>query len=87
MRFESNEIIKLLDCLIGKTEAIGETNADEQIEKNLMTLIDVTNWCIDGVAQSSETRHRLEASMRRVGERAFAALCEWADWLNARSEE
>lgn len=86
-RLDSGEIIKLLDNLIGGTEAVGDSWADEKIEKNLMTLIDVTNWCIDGVAQSSETKNRFELSMRRIGERAFGALLDWKEWLAERSEE
>lgn len=86
-RLDSGEIIKLLENLIGATEAVGDSWADEKIEKNLMTLIDVTNWCIDGVAQSSETKNRTEWSMRRIGERAFGALLDWKEWLAERSED
>ena len=42
--FETGEITKLLDVLIGKTEAVGETNEDKRRLDNLKTLIDVTNW-------------------------------------------
>ena len=86
-KLDSGEIIKLLDNLIGDTEAVGDTWADEKIEKNLKTLIDVANWCIDGVAQSSETKNRAERSMRKIGERAFGALLDWKEWLAERSEE
>jgi hypothetical protein len=86
-KLDSKEIIKVLDNLIGGTEAVGDAWADQKIEKNLMTLIDVANWCIDGVAQSSETKDRTEWSMRRIGERAFGALLDWKKWLTERSEE
>lgn len=86
-RLNSGEIIKLLDNLIGSTEAVGDSWADEKIEENLVTLIDVANWCIDGVAQSSETKNRSELSMRRIGERAFCTLLDWKEWLTKRSEE
>lgn len=75
------EIIKLLEILIGQTETIGDSAVDDKIESNLKTLIDVANWCMDGVSQSASTRHRPEYSMRKVGERAFSALCEWEEWL------
>ena len=78
------EIIKLLEILIGNTEAVGDSAADDEIESNLKTLIDIANWCMDGVSQSASTRHRPEYSMRKVGERAFSALCEWEEWLNER---
>lgn len=83
-RMNEHEIIKLLDNLIGPVEAYGDSAVDEKILKNLKTLIDVTNWCIDGVAQASETRHRPEYSMRAVGETAFSAMCEWQLWLTER---
>lgn len=81
---DSKEIIKLLEILIGGTEAVGDSSVDGKVEKNLMKLIDITNWCLDGVAQSSETRHRFEHSMRNIGERAFSAMDEWKTWLQER---
>lgn len=81
MKLNSNEVIKLLESLIGDTEAVGDTWADEKIEENLKTLIDVTNWCLDSVFQSSATCGRIEDSMRRVGCRAKSALFEWEQWL------
>ena len=78
------EIIKLLEILIGNTEAVGDSAVDDKIDSNLKTLIDIANWCMDGVSQSASTRHRPEYSMRKVGERAFSALCEWEEWLKER---
>ncbi len=82
----ASEIIKLLDILIGGTEAVGDSATDKKVEENLMKLIDVTNWCIDGIAQSAETRHKPEYSMREIGERAFSALDEIRNWLQERIE-
>ena len=56
--FEAKEITKLLDMLIGKVEAVGETNEDERRLDNLKTLIDVTNWCLD-TAESNIVWQRL----------------------------
>ena len=86
-KLNDQEIIKLLDNLIGPIEAYGDSSTDEKVLQNLKTLIDVTNWCLDGVAQASETRHRLEYSMRNVGETAFSAMCEWREWLTERMNE
>lgn len=83
-RMKPDEIIKLLDILIGNTEAVGDSASDDIAEANLKTLIDITNWCLGGVSQSAYTNHRPEYSMKRNGERAFAALCEWKDWLEER---
>lgn len=78
----SAEIIKLLDILIGRVEATGNEFTDGQIEKNLMKLIDVVNDCLDSVMFAAETRHNLEDDPRRIGERAFAAMAEWNEWLS-----
>lgn len=78
---KSEEIIKLLEILIGETKAMGDSALDEKVEHNLKVLIDVTDWCLEGVARASETRHRPEYSMQKIGERAFKALYEWRDWL------
>ena len=82
----SHEIIKLLTCLLGGTEAIGDSAYDEVVKENLKKLIDITNWCLDGISQSAETRHRYESSMRDVGETAFSALCEYKEWIEERIE-
>lgn len=78
----SKEIIKVVDKFIGTTTAIGESNADEEIDENLRKMIDLTNYLLDGIADSARTRHRPEYSMRRTGERAFSAMCKWKDWLD-----
>lgn len=80
-KFSSSEIIKILDALIGTTTAVGETRADERTLDNLRTLIDVTNWCIDGIYQSSETMGRPEWSMHQIGYIANCSLAEFRDWL------
>lgn len=87
MKLDSQETIKVLDVLIGRTEAVGDSWEDEKIEKNLMTLIDVTNWCLDGVYQSSSTMDRTEYSMRIVGSRAYRALLDYKKWLDEILDE
>lgn len=86
-KLNSKEIIKLLDILIGSVEGIGETYHDEIVLKNLQTLIDVTNWCIDGIAQASEQIHRQEYSMHKIGFTAQCAMQEYHDWLTERIED
>lgn len=77
----SEEIIKLVNELIGETTACGESNAELQIDANLRKVIDVVDFLIGEVIWSAKTRHRCESSMRRIGERAFSAMCEWEHWL------
>ena len=86
-KLNSKEIIKVLDNLIGETTAVGDSVADSVIDWNLRNLIDITNWCLDGIAQSAVTRHSFYSSMRQIGERAFSALVEYRDFANSIVED
>lgn len=82
-RLKSNEITKVLDVLIGEVEAVGESNADERRLDNLKTLIDVTNWCLDGLEFAMDSgKGRAEGSMQKIGHTAELALDEYKTWLN-----
>lgn len=82
-RLKSNEITKVLEVLIGEVEAVGESNADERRLDNLKTLIDVTNWCLDGLEFAMESgQGRVEASMHTISYTAQLALDEYKTWLN-----
>ena len=80
-KFNHNEIEKLLDTLIGNTEPVADSAIDEQINENLMLLIDTVNWCLDGVYDAARHRKSPYGSQRVVGERAYAAMLEWKEWL------
>lgn len=86
-RMSTKEIVKVLDCLIGDTEPTGESESDERTLYALKTLIDITNWCLDGVERSAHFRHDLASSVRENGETAFSAMCEWEEWLKTNTEE
>ena len=80
--FETNEITKLLDTLIGKVEAVGETNEDNRRLDNLKTLIDVTNWCLDGLQFAMASGYgRPEWSMAEISLTAYRALDEYGKWI------
>lgn len=81
MMLNSQEIIKVLDNLIGQTEAVGDSNVDERRHERLKVLIDVTNWCLDGVQFASSACGRPEGSMHKIGWDAKCALDEWHTWL------
>lgn len=86
--FETKEITKLLDVLIGKTEAVGETNEDERRLDNLKTLIDVTDWCLDGLQYAMASGYgRAEYSMAEIGYTAQCALDEYGRWIAEVLEE
>lgn len=86
-KLKSSEITKLLDALIGRVEPIGETYFDEKAFENLQTLIDVTNWCLEWVANARDYINHVESSMNKVGFTAQCAMQEWAKWLKERSED
>lgn len=80
--FETRETIKLLDVLIGQTEAVGETNEDNRRLDNLKTLIDVTNWCLDGLQFAMASGYgRPEYSMAKISYTAQCALDEYGTWI------
>ena len=85
--FDTNEITKLLSVMIGGTEPYADSAIDEGIENNVKTLIDVINWCFDGMYYAARHRKSEYQSAREIGERAYAALLEWKNWLAGVEEE
>ena len=80
---ESKEIIKVLDILIGKTEATGSQIEDNRRLDNLKVLIDVTNWCMDGLQFAMDSGYcRFECSMREIGNTAQGALLDYKEWID-----
>lgn len=87
-RFNTGEITKLLDMLIGDVEAVGETNEDNRRLDNLKTLIDVTNWCLDGLRFAMTSGYgRPEYSMAEISLTAYRALDEYGRWITDVLEE
>ena len=81
--FETREITKLLDAMIGNVEAVGDSYIDEQSLDNLKTLIDVTNWCLDGIQFAMASgKGRAEYSMRKISSTAECALDEYRVWIS-----
>lgn len=80
---ESKEIIKILDILIGKTEATGSQIEDNRRLDNLKVLIDVTNWCMDGLQYAMDSgQGRFEVSMREIGNTAQGAFLDYKEWID-----
>ena len=86
-KWETNEITKLIDAMVGCTDPVGDSATDKTIEDNLKTLIDVTNWCLDGLYSAARFRKSQYRSMSDIGERAYASLLEYKDWTTAIEEE
>lgn len=86
--FETKEITKLLNVLIGDVEAVGETNEDNRRLDNLKTLIDVTNWCLDGLEFAMASGYgRPEWSMAEISYTAQCALDEYGKWIDEVLDE
>ena len=79
-KFNGTDIVCLIDALVGDTVPIGETNADNKRLDNLKTLIDVCNWCLDGVWEVAEVEG-YEYSVKKAKMTAMGALMEWNEWL------
>lgn len=86
-KIDSQTICNLLDNLIGDTEPVADSAKDYKIQENLMTLIDVLNWCLDGVYFAAKHNHSQYNSERIVGERAYAVLDEIEKWCHEKVEE
>lgn len=73
--------------MLGPTEPVADSAMDHDIEENVMALIDVVDWCLDGMYDAARHRHSQYGSQRNIGERAYAAMLEWKEWLcNAEKE-
>lgn len=86
-KMTSREICKLLEIIVGETEPVADSAIDNKREENLKTLIDIGNWVLDGVLYAAEHWKDPYYSSRFIGERAYAAMLEWNNWLAQKEEE
>ena len=86
-KLTSNEICNLLDNLIGATEPVADSAIDDKVQENLMTLIDIGDWVLDGLYYAANHRKSPYGSSRDIGERAYAAMLEWKEWLAEKENE
>lgn len=86
-KMTANEITRLLNILIGTVCPVADSDADRDINENLMTMIDVVNWMLGYMYDSASHRKSPYGSAQVVGERAYAAMLEWKKWLAEIEEE
>lgn len=86
-RMTSKEICKLLEIVVGETEPIADSAIDPVREENLKTLIDIGDWVLDGLLYTAEHRKDPYYSSQAIGERAYATMLEWKEWLAQKEEE
>lgn len=85
--FKCHEITKVINKLIGATDPVADSNIDSIVKENVKLLIDVTNWCLDGLYQTASNRHSPYGSQHDVGELAYSAMLQLKDWLQTCEEE
>lgn len=83
-KLSSEEIIRVLEAMIGSTEAVGDTNIDCIVMENLKTVIDVGDYCLDKVLLASTSCGRSEASMHEIGWTARCVMDDWKNWLEGK---
>ena len=86
-KLNPNEICNLLDIVIGETEPIADSGIDSVREENLKVLIDIGDWVLDGLYYAAAHRKDPFYSSQRVGERAYAAMLEWKEWIAEKENE
>lgn len=86
-KMTSREICKLLEIIVGNTEPIADSAIDPEREENLKTLIDIGDWVLDGLFYAAEHRKDPYYSSKIIGERAYATMLEWKDWLAGKEVE
>ena len=86
-KMTSREICNLLEIVIGNTEPIADSAIDLIREENLKTLIDIGDWVLNGLLYAAEHRKDPYYSSRTIGERAYAAMLAWKEWLAQKEEE
>lgn len=80
-KLTANEIIRLLNVLIGSVCPVADSSIDRSINENLMTMIEVANWMLGYICGSASHRHSPYGSVKNIGERASAALLDWKEWI------
>ena len=65
-----SEIIKVVDCMIGATEAYGDSYIDHDRLNNQKKLEELAEWVIAELCRNTKYTSRYEYSMKEIGEDA-----------------
>lgn len=77
----SDEIIKVIDKLVGGIKPQGETNIDNERFENLKTLTEVLEHYHRELYDVSYYKKRQEYSIKRAGEFADTFITESVEWF------
>jgi hypothetical protein len=80
-KLTSENIIDVVNELIGPTEPYGASEVDEVRLKNIVKLICLTSWCLDGILDAARYKDSPYFSMREIGERADKAVKDYMQLL------
>ena len=86
-KLTSDEIFKVVNSLIGETDACGDSAVDRKNLNNLNTLIEVTDMCLDKIAHSALTSNSEYGSSREIGKTALKYLADSAEWFNGKKRQ
>lgn len=65
-----SEIIRVVDCMIGATEAYGDSYIDHDRLNNQKKLEELAEWAIAELCRNTKYTSRYEYSMKEIGEDA-----------------
>ena len=65
-----SEIIRVVDCMIGATEAYGDSYIDHDRINNQKKLEELAEWVIAELCRNTKYTSRHEYSMKEIGEDA-----------------
>ena len=87
MKLSSDEIVKILNIVIGTTQACGMHSVDKDILENVQILAEVTDTLVGWLMLSAETFDSSNMSEREIGEAAMFALTGIKEWIEEWIDE
>lgn len=82
----ADEILMVIDNLVGEVYPVGETHIDEKRLENLKTMIEVTDGLLDRISFVANEHNRTEWSMQKAGQTALEYLADSALWFEAKKQ-
>lgn len=86
-RLNYEEIITLLDVLLGNTEPIADSAVDRKIMHNVTMTIEIANYIMEKLNQAAKYTHSPYASQNLVAKEALRELIVMRDWITKLEEE
>lgn len=87
MTFTEEEIVKILDKLVGKSTPIADSAIDAERFENLKTVATITEWCINRLADSAIMATSPYSSEQKNGGYAISKIITYAGMLSTYADE